>query len=292
MDTICRNSDLSGGLRLGETEVSNLLFADDIVLLSGSADQLQNMLNSLDKSCNDYGMKISTKKSEVVVFSRRNATCRLKLGDTALNTVNHFKYLGVTLASDGTCELEVTERIKRANAAWMALRSALCANSEASKKVKLNVYKMIVRPIITYGHEIWTKSKPVHSRLQAVEMRILRYLTGNRLNDRVSNDSVRMKLALGDSLIHRVEKSQLRWLGHVVRMPVHRLAKGLWNAELGKGTKRGKLRRAMGRPRNSITTTYFDLLERLGVTKERLPERCSNRSVWRGTVDQLPAQMP
>ena len=60
---------------IGCREISNLRFADDIDLISGSNDRLQQLTNSLLKHASDYGMEISSEKSKPVVNSRDESRC-------------------------------------------------------------------------------------------------------------------------------------------------------------------------------------------------------------------------
>ena len=49
-------------------------------------------------------------------------------------------------------------------------------------------------------------------------MRFLRRVAGLSLRDRVRSLVIREELGV-DPLLFRVERSQMRWLGHLVRMP-------------------------------------------------------------------------
>ena len=54
-------------------------------------------------------------------------------------------------------------------------------------------------------------------RVQAAEMSFLRRVAGLSLRDRVRSSVIREELGV-DPLLH-IERSQMRWLGHLVRMP-------------------------------------------------------------------------
>ena len=51
-------------------EISSLRFVDDIDLISGSNDELQQLNNSLSKHASEYGMESSYEKSKTMVNSR------------------------------------------------------------------------------------------------------------------------------------------------------------------------------------------------------------------------------
>jgi hypothetical protein len=59
---------------LNSLKLSCLLYADDIVLLSESAEGLQNSLDKVSQYCKKWGMEINTDKTKSLVF---NSTGRL-----------------------------------------------------------------------------------------------------------------------------------------------------------------------------------------------------------------------
>ena len=64
----------------------------------------------------------------------------------------------------------------------------------------------------------------MRSQVQASEMRFLRRIEGVTLFNKVRNSEIRKSLNI-EPLLLRIERSQLRWLGHVSRMPQERLPK-------------------------------------------------------------------
>lgn len=52
-------------------KVACLMFADDIVLLSKTAECLQNCLNKLQKYCEKWMLTINTKKTQVLVSNKQ-----------------------------------------------------------------------------------------------------------------------------------------------------------------------------------------------------------------------------
>ncbi|TWW74403.1 hypothetical protein D4764_14G0004060 [Takifugu flavidus] len=89
---------------------------------------------------------------------------------------------------------------------------------ELSQKGKLSIYRSIFVPTLTYGHELWVMTKRTRSRVQAAEMSFLRRVAGLSLRDRVRSSAIREELGV-EPLLLRVERSQMKWLGHLVRMP-------------------------------------------------------------------------
>ena len=86
-----------------------------------------------------------------------------------LQQVKSFKYLGVQIQNNWKQEAEIKKWIGTvmkiyyytSNRSFFRMRAII-------KKTKVNVYKAISYPILTYGCESWAKN--VRSRIQAVEM--------------------------------------------------------------------------------------------------------------------------
>ena len=54
---------------IGSRPISNLRFANDIDLMGGSNNELQDLTSRLVTRANSYGMEVSTEKSKVMVNS-------------------------------------------------------------------------------------------------------------------------------------------------------------------------------------------------------------------------------
>ena len=123
---------------------------------------------------------------------------------------------------------------------------------ELSRKAKLSIYQSIYVPALTYGHELWVMTERTRSRVQAAEMSFLRRVAGLSLRDRVRSSVIREELGV-DPLLLRVERSQMRWLGHLVRMPPGHLPGEEDPGHAGETMSLGWLGNASGSPRKSWT---------------------------------------
>ena len=75
-----------------------LMYADDIVLFSETADGLQNGLNCMNQYCQKWKGTVNIQKTKVMVFRkggtlRRNT--RFYYGEHEIEIVNKFAYLGI-----------------------------------------------------------------------------------------------------------------------------------------------------------------------------------------------------
>ncbi|KAK3514114.1 hypothetical protein QTP70_005118 [Hemibagrus guttatus] len=222
MDRISRRSQGLEGVQFGDHRISSLLFADDVVLLAPSSLDLQHALGRFAAECEAAGMRISTSKSEAMVPDRKKVACTLQVGGEFLHQVEEFKYLGVLFMSEGRMDCEIDRWIGAAAAVLPAMCWSVVVKKELSRKAKLLIYQSIYVPTLTYGHELWVMHERIRSRIQAAEMSFLHRVVGHSLRDRVRSSVTREELRVESLLLH-IERGQLRWLGHLFRMPLGRL---------------------------------------------------------------------
>uniref|UniRef100_A0A674MGB6 Reverse transcriptase domain-containing protein n=1 Tax=Takifugu rubripes TaxID=31033 RepID=A0A674MGB6_TAKRU len=256
MDRISRCSHGVEGVQFGDLRIGSPLFADDVVLLASSARDLQLSLDRFAAACEAAGMKISTSKSEAMVLNWKKVECLLRVKEEILPQVEEFKYLGVLFMSEGRMEQEIDRR-------------------------KLSIYRSIFVPTLTDGHELWVMTERTRSRVQAAEMSFLRRVAGLSLRDRVRSSAIWEELGV-ESLLLRIERSQMRWLGHLVTMPPGRLP-----GEVFRACPSG--RRSPGRPRTRWRDYVSRLVwERLGIPPDELEEVAGEREVWASLLRLLP----
>ncbi|TWW79207.1 hypothetical protein D4764_10G0002370 [Takifugu flavidus] len=261
--------------------IGSLLFADDVVLLASSARDLQLSLDRFAAACEAAGMRISTSKSEAMVLDRKKVECLLRVKEEILPQVEEFKYLGVLFTSEGRMEREIDRRIGAASAVMRALHWSVVVKRELSRKAKLSIYRSIFVPTLPYGHELWVMTERTRSQVQAAEMSFLRRVAGLSLRDRVRSSAIREELGV-ESLLLRVERSQMGWLGHLVRMPPGRLP-----GEVFRACPSG--RRPPGKPRTRWRDYVSRLAwERLGIPPDELEEVAGEREVWASLLRLLP----
>ena len=90
------------------------MYADDTVLFSENIDDLQNMINAVNSSAEEYGLYINMFKTKVVVFRNRGSVkCQEKwfLNKNQIDICDSFVYLGILLNYNGS--FLHTQKMKR-----------------------------------------------------------------------------------------------------------------------------------------------------------------------------------
>jgi hypothetical protein len=161
----------------------------------------------------------------------------------------------------------VSSRIAKARIAFANLRY-LWRRKDVRLSVKARVYNACVRSVLLYGSETWSVRDEDVNRLAVFDHRCLRQLAHIKWDDRVSNAAVRQRVfrkPLDTRSIGQIIKlHSLRWLGHVLRMPVERLPHRALFIETTNGWKK---------PRGGQATTWSRNMKTLTAPLSRV-DRC------------------
>jgi len=205
----------------------DLDYADDIVLLFEKEEEAQVVLNRLSGIIPSFGLRFAPSKCKVMLQDVQNLRAPLKIQGEALEIVDRFTYLGSCISSDCSVANEVDARISKARVAFANLRH-LWRQKGISLSLKGRVYGTTVRAVLLYGSETWSLRAEDLRRLRVFDNRCLRAIAGVGWRQRVRNEAVRKLVfgrAEGTSIDECIQHNRLRWLGHVLRMPSHRLPK-------------------------------------------------------------------
>ena len=99
------------------------------------------------------------------------------IGDTALDRVTKFRYLGRILSQDDQDLSACVRNIQRAQAKWAAVSKVL-KREGASKKSFARFYLVIVSTVLLYGSDTWVVTKRMETLLTSFHNRCLRTITG------------------------------------------------------------------------------------------------------------------
>ena len=257
--------DVEEGVRVGGSLIPDVRFADDQAMTAGSESGLQKIMNRVNDTGKEYGMKINVKKTKVMVVSKEERKeVRIMVDGQRVEQVPQFKYLGAWMTEDGRCELEVKTRIAMAKEAFSKRRELLTKGLCLATKKK--IVKVLVWSVALYGCETWALKKAERGRLESFEMWVWRRMEKISWVDKVTNMDVLKRVDERRMLLEEVIKRQKQWIGHVLR------GEGLLK-NIIEGKMEGK--RCRGRKRVGM----LDGL--MGEGYAELKERAQDRQGWR-----------
>ena len=141
-----------------------LLYADDTVILAESSNELQSALDSLNKYCQKWQLKINVSKTKIIIFSKGKVRVYPKfyIGSKEIEVSEDYVYLGVTFAYNGIFNRAIDKQINKARRAMFALLDK-AKTLHLPLDIVLELFDRCVTPILLYGCEIWgwTNTKPI-----------------------------------------------------------------------------------------------------------------------------------
>lgn len=160
-------------------------FADDTVILATSelprfaSDKLQGALNNIQRWLKTWRIKANETKSQHVTFSLRKETCpSVTLNGQQLPRSNNAKYLGMHLDRRLNWKEHISKKRKQLDLKLSKLYWLIGRKSKLSLNNKLIVYKVILKPVWTYGVQLWgTASASNMQKLQQFQSKSLRIIT-------------------------------------------------------------------------------------------------------------------
>jgi len=109
-----------GGLQTGGRMITNLRYADDIILLATSEAELQELMDRLDRVSHRYSLLINVDKTKVMASD--GIACLVLIQNELLEQVDTFPYLGSLITEDGECTIEFRTRLNRGQAIEASLQ--------------------------------------------------------------------------------------------------------------------------------------------------------------------------
>jgi len=148
--------------------ITNLRYADDIILLATSEAELQELVDRLDRVSHIYSLLINVDKTKVMASD--GIACCILIQNEQLEQVDTFLYLGSLITEDGECTTEFRTRLNKGQAIGASLQKIWKSHS-ITISTKIRLMTALVRPVATYGCESWTIRKNEETRLDAFEMK-------------------------------------------------------------------------------------------------------------------------
>ena len=148
--------------------VKVIMYADDLVMYSGSRFHLQQALATLAAYVVEVGLEINTQKTEAMKFRRGGRLAEsdtLLLNGEPLKYVNTFTYLGITLTPSGkSYKAHIEERVRKA----LVSAVSIAAPQRLSMETALSLFRMKIAPAAAYGIQLYWE-KLTSSQLTALD---------------------------------------------------------------------------------------------------------------------------
>jgi hypothetical protein len=150
------------GVQMGAKLVQMLLYADDMVLLARSPEQLQGQLNLLQEFCEAQCMEVNVAKTEIVVFRHPDVEVseqwQWHFNGSVIQRSTEFRYLGIVFHETDGVQGAISSLASAAQRAMWAMISRFKVANITDISTKLSMFSSLVLPIMEYCGEVWGPS--------------------------------------------------------------------------------------------------------------------------------------
>lgn len=210
-------------------------FADDTAVLAvGSteeeaAEYLQPAINSIYEWANLWQIELNHTKSVHVTFKNSKAkSIPITINGNKIPYENHAKYLGMTLDVKLKWNEHVKKKKQELEIKYRSLDWLIGRRSSLSIQNKIAVYNQIIKPIWTYGIQLWGCAKPsVVNIIQRFQNKVIRKIVNAPWYLRNSDIHRDLRVDTVKTVIQKyAAKHQTRLSSHV-----NQEARNLYNTE-------------------------------------------------------------
>ena len=141
-------------------------FADDTCFISIGNDQhyiqwrMQHALQAAELWAQEHNLQFSASKTVVILYTNKrkyDMPAPLTLNGEELKYKDRVKHLGLNLTSNLNWSHHLGEKIKEAKGIICRLKGSMGKLWGLKPKMAMWVYRMVVRPILSYASVIWAK---------------------------------------------------------------------------------------------------------------------------------------
>lgn len=257
------------GINIEGININNLRFADDIVIISKSLEELKIMLEQLAVKSEERGLHMNTSKTK---FMSSEDHTSLEINNNKIEQVISYVYLGQLITMEDRSEQELERRRALAWKKFWGLKRILKAR--VSLKIKTKILQMCVFPTLIYGCQTWALKKELLSKLKATQTTMYRSILGIKKKDKVRNSKLHERIKL-HPIEKTIKKLKLKWAGHVARME-----EGRWAVQMTKWKPQGRKRK-----RGRQKVRWEDEIQQDCGT--RWQSMAQNRDLWKGKTNQI-----
>lgn len=200
------------GIKVDGVFLSHLRFADDIVLLAKTSEDLNTMIKDLATESERVGLTLNPEKTRVMTNGNQHT---IEVGNTIIDYTDEYIYLGQLITQKEPMQKEVDRRIANSWKRYWSLREAM-KDKKLHINIKSKLFNTCILPVLTYGCQSWTLNQDILKKLATCQYAMERSMLNIKKSDRLKNLVIRNKTKTTDVTI-KIKRLKWRWAGHVIR---------------------------------------------------------------------------
>ncbi|KAK6764609.1 hypothetical protein RB195_024799 [Necator americanus] len=205
------------GIRVDGRILSNLRFADDIVLLPSSINETETMHNELNEAGRKIGLRINRKKMQFI----KNAYCEdggVQLEGSQIVETPSYVYFGRSMNMKNDLKEELNRRMRAAWAAFAAVREA--TDQVTDQDLRAHLFDSTVLPALCYAAVTWADTAATSRKLLTTRRALEKCLPKfNHRTQRLAGlrSSELLTMFRLRNPAEYVSKAKHIWAGHIMR---------------------------------------------------------------------------
>ena len=219
-EQIMRNAleDFTGSVSVGGKKITNLRYADDVVLIAGSMNELQELVNRVRVASFQFGLALNASKTKVIKICRFgnqiiNEREFITLNDNEnIENVREIVYLGSLITDNYDDTKEIKRRLCIARNAMVSL-TKIWKDKSISLRTKKRLLQSLVFSIASYGSECWVLKKGDKKKIEAFELWCYRRLLRITWTAKKTNEWVLERMACKERLLITLNRRKMSFVG-------------------------------------------------------------------------------
>ena len=175
--------------------MNRLAYADDLCIIDSDIDRACKNLDILRSTFLEFGLTISATKTKVMCLTDESGSgiSQVKCGEKVIEWVKEFCYLGSILTTSGSCNRDISQRIRNGMRKLKELQPAIQSN-RVPIVLKRKLIETSIFPVVYYGSECWATPEKDVARLQAFHNCCTRTALKKTKLDRIPNKDMTIGL--------------------------------------------------------------------------------------------------
>ena len=171
-------STSSGKIRIGEQDITIVMFADDLVLLADSSDGLRQSLSVLQDYCRTWHLTINAEKTKVMICSNVSPSAHFSfyINDTEIEITPSINYLGLVLTSNGSMTSAISSLTNQARKAVFALLKKITYLDFPPPFLMCRLFDALVTPVLEYGCQIWDFQARNNKEIEVLHRKFCKFI--------------------------------------------------------------------------------------------------------------------
>ena len=223
--------NLQCGIHMGDRNISIMMFADDIALISDSEANLQKMIDHVNIWCKRWRLRLNLEKTKIVHYrhtSQPRTEHVFKYGHENIGLCDKYKYLGLYLNEFLDYGVTVRHLSTSANRALGALHTKVKLIGGMAYDIYSKLYNSLVTPVLNYGSALWGTAN--YRCANTIQNRACRFFLG--VGSHTSTNAIRAEMGWSPQL-HKQYIEVLRLYCRLRSLEPGRLARDVHISGLG-----------------------------------------------------------